>query len=252
MTKLNMDRNRYSIFNSPSSRQSIAKRTDINSGASTPILQAQSFAFVCQHHIVPPVAILLSASSPATVSWFVISRIVNSVKRCASGTISHIFQKCLKRLLPPLAYANTAPAIFRVIVTVAVIAAKQHSRPRAIRRRCRLTMRYWAFSVQCASKATTARTAPTVKASTEHSSQSATVASTVPHGAALLIQTCIVDNSPSTKDVPRQILNTAGGKLDRIGISHVSTPLPERNVVRAASQFELRCRSLLLQNQLAA
>lgn len=254
MTKLNIDRSRYGIFNSPSSRQSRTKRADINSGANTPIFQAQGLLFVCQHHIVSLISVLLVRSSPSAITNFVIATLVrisiNTVPDRWSFT--HIFQKRLKRISPPFADLNAIRAIPLVVLIVAVVASSQHRSPRTVCRRRGFAMRGWAFLVQRVSKAATACASLAAKASTGYRSQSAAVASTVPHSAALLIQPCIVDNSPSTKDSTRQILHTSGWNRDRIGISHVSVPLPERNVVRAAPQFKLRCRSLLLQKQLAA
>lgn len=251
--KTTINRDLYRIFNRPSSRQSSTKRTDINSCDRTPILQTQSSPLVCQHHIVPPIAVLLTTNSPSAIARFVISTFVwiaiNTVPYRRS--LTHILQKRLKRISPPRAYLNTLRAISLVVVIAAVVASRQHCTPRTVCKRRGFTVCDWAFSVQCVSKAAAACTAFTAKTATEYNAQGATVAPTVPHGTALLIQPCIIKDSPSTKGFPGQIFHS-GRNNDRIGISHVSTPLSERNVVRAESQFKLLLRSILLQNQLAA
>jgi hypothetical protein len=253
-TKLNVNRFFDGVFNRPSSCKSSAKCTDVNSDTIAPVFNAQGLPFVCQHHIVPPISVLLSTSSPSAIPRLVISTFVwiaiNAVPDRRS--ITHVLQKRFERITPPRAYLNTLRAISLVVVIINVVASRQHCTPRSVCKRRGFTMRDWAFAVQCVSKTSAACTAFTAKTATEYSAQSPTAASTVPHSATLLIQPCIVENGPSTKDFPRQILYTVGWKRDRIGVSHVSVPLPDRNVVRAASQLELRCRSLLLQNQLAA
>ncbi len=248
--KTTINRNVDRIFNRPTSCQSRSKRTNINSGVCAPVLQAQSFPFVCQHHIISPVAILLATSSPSGIARLVIPFFVwiaiNAVPE--RWSLTHVLQKCLKRISPPCAHLNAFQTILLVAFNETIVASLLHHAPRTVCRRVGFPVRDWTDLFKAA--ATCA--AFTAKTSAEYSAQSAAVASAAPHGATLLIQSRIVDNSPAAKDFSSQILHTSGWNRDRIGVSHVSVPLPERNVVRAAPQFKLRCRSLLLQNQLAA
>lgn len=244
------NRNLDSIFNRPSSCQSSMERINVDSCAITPIFLAQSFSFVCQHHIAAHVSALLVTSSPPTIARLVIPTFVwitiNAVPE--RWSLTHVLQKCLKRISPPCAHLNAFQTIPLVVFNETIVASLLHHAPRTVCRRVGFPVRDWTDLFKAA--ATCA--AFTAKAAAEYSAQGAAVASAVPHGATLLIQSRIVDNSPAAKDFSSQILHTSGWNRDRIGVSHVSVPLPERNVVRAAPQFKLRCRSLLLQNKLAA
>lgn len=230
----NLDR----IFNRPTSCQSSMKRIDINSGAIAPVFHAQSFSFVCQHHIAASVAVLLVASSPPAITRLVISTLVritiNAVQE--RWSLTHILQERLKRIAPPIAHLNALRAIPLIVFIRAVVASRQHRHPRTVCKRGGFTVRDWTDAVQVISKAAAACTAFAAKTSTEYSAQSATVAPAVPHGAALLIQPSIGENGPSPKDFSCQIFN-AGRDRDRIGFSHERSP--ETGLVRAAGQRQL-------------
>lgn len=251
-TKLNVNRFFDGVFNRPSSCQSRTKCTDINSGTIAPIFDAQRLSFVCQHYVVPPVSILLVTSCPAAISRLVISSFIwitiNTVTQ--RWSLTHVLKKRFKRISPSIAYLNALQTIPLVIFNKRIVASLLHHAPRTVCRRVRFIVRDWTVAIQFVFKASTACTAFTVQATAEHRAQSATFALAAPHGTTLLIQTRIAENSPSTNDLPCQIFH-AWGNYGRIGISHVSAPLSDRNVVRAESQLELRSRSLLLQNQLA-
>jgi len=247
------NRNLDSIFNRPSSRQSSMERIDINSCAITPIFLAQSFSFVCQHNIAAHVSVLLVTSSPSAIARFVIAIFVwitiNAMQE--RWSLTHVLKKRFKRISPSIAHLNALQTIRLVIFNKRIVASLLHHAPRTVCRRRGFTMRDWTFAVQRVSQAAAAYTAFTAKAATGYSTKSTALASTVPHGSTLLVEPRIVDNSPPYKNFPCQIFY-AMWNSDRIGISHVSAPLSQRNVVRAESQLELRSRSLLLQNQLAA
>lgn len=246
MTNINLDR----FFNRPPSCQSRTKSADINSGARSPVLQAQRFPFVCQHHIGAHVAALLSTSGPPAITRLVISAFVwiaiNAVQD--RWSLAHILKKRLKRISPPCTHLNAVRTIPMVVFIATVVASRQHGHPRAVCRRLGFTVRDWAFAAQSVSKAATACTACTAKAAAGYSAHGATFASAVPHGATLLIQPSVIEYGPSSDKLSGQIFYAARRNCDRIGISHVSTPLSERNVVRAVPELELRYRSLLLQN----
>jgi len=242
------------IVNRPASGQPRAECADVNPSANAPVFHAQGFAVVCQHHIIPLVAVLLVRSSPATIARLVIATLVWIAINAVSSRWSrpHVFKKCLKRRSPSFAHLNAVRTIPLVVFIAAVVASCQHRTPRTVCKRPRLIMRDWANTIKCIAKTSTACTASTVKAATMHSAKSATFTSAVPHGTTLLVQSGIVKNGPSPNDLSSQVFYPARRNRDRISISHVSAPLSERNVVRAESQLELRCRSLLLQNPLAA
>lgn len=242
------------IFNSPASGKPGSKRTDVNSSANTPIFQTQCFTFVCQYHIVTLVSVLLVRSSPSAIPRFVIATLVWIAINAVSGRWSrtHVLKKRLKRRSPSFAHLNAVRTIPLVVFIAAVVASCQHRAPRTVCKRSRFIVRYWTNTVKCIAKTSTACAAITAKAATKHSAKSSTFASAVPHGTTLLIQPSIAKNSPSPNDLSGQVFYPARRNRDRIGISHVSALLSERNVVRAESQLELRCRSLLLQNPLAA
>lgn len=247
--KTTINRSIDSILNRPPSCQSRMECIDINSGAITPILHAQRFPFVCQHHIAASVAVLLAASGPPAITGLVIAILVwiaiNTVTE--RWPFTHILQKCRKRIAPPIAHLNAMRAIPLVVFIRAVVASRQHRTPRTVCKRGGFAVRNWTGAVQVVSKATAACASITAKTATEYSAQSATVAPAVPHCTTLFIQPSIVENSPSTKDLSCQIFH-AGRNADRIGCSH-DRYSPRTKVVRAAQQLPLLGRLHLYQKQ---
>lgn len=238
------DRCFYNLLNAPSTPDSPLDPSAGYSNSCGPILEAQSFSLVCHHHIGPLVSVLLSQRSPPTVARFVIAVTVYSVYRvkCA-WPLTHILEKRLKRL-PAFADCDTTTAVEIPLFIVRVSTAIKHTHPCLIFSGSRHPMlsALTLFASSCSAS-------PKVFASGNFLVSA--FANALPENKSVLILADASNYCEFSVDLASNVFE-ASTTLDRIGISHVSVPLPERNVVRAAPQRELRCRSLLLQNQLAA
>ena len=80
-----------------------------------------------------PVQRLLFICCPSAITLAVIPIVILPIQRLANRPVSHVFEKVLKRIFPPVAHNNSPASISVKVFTVRITAAVFHSIPRAIR-----------------------------------------------------------------------------------------------------------------------
>lgn len=87
------------------------------------------------------ISCLFCGGGPSAVVRRIRAVVVDAVKRMAAGrAASHVGQKRLKRVTPPIAYANTATAIALVVAVAGIGASRFHALPNLVLG-CRLALR---------------------------------------------------------------------------------------------------------------
>lgn len=238
------DRSFESFFNAPSSFKSAPNYVngDVNSGC--PVCHAQSFHFVCEHHILSCVSVLLMPCLPSTVVRFVVAVIVYSSYRSVGKWLwSHVFKKSLKGFPSVADFYSSTAVVFSMFV-VWVGAAIQHYGPYLIFRAFRHSVfsAFALFASGCFALS---------KAFSSGNFFVPAFAYASPYNATFFVLSDAFYYRERSKGLSSDVFE-ARSVSGRIRIAHVSSLLFNRNVGRVVPQLELRYRSLFLQNTLAA
>lgn len=115
--------------------------------------QRQASTSVCYVPCFPLVIHLLKRRCPTAILWAVVAVIVDAVQRVRrAGSLPHVVQECVKRLLPSLADGNAAATVPKVHRSVFVIAPLHHSVVSAVLWRVSAVLRMAVRSIRCAQK----------------------------------------------------------------------------------------------------
>jgi hypothetical protein len=131
------DRVLNSIFNRQTATDEFVERGSGNADLFSKGFDRQSASL--PKDILPLVAALLRRSRPTTIQKFVALLIVNPVQRFSIGALTHIRQKRLKRMSPPLAHFNTSPTVCGERCAVRIIAALLGGHPAHVGRIARVS-----------------------------------------------------------------------------------------------------------------
>jgi hypothetical protein len=77
--------------------------------------------------------VLLRPSRPAAISRFVVSVIIDTVKRETGRFLTHVSQKIFKAVTPSVAHCNAAPTVVFELFDFRIVASRFHFRPRSKR-----------------------------------------------------------------------------------------------------------------------
>ena len=96
----------------------------------SPFYHRHALPFPCKDAVVFSISRLFFSARPSAVAWVIIFLVVDPVNRVLGGWApAHVFEKCLKGILPARAYGNAAAAIPTVENMLRIIAALQHATP---------------------------------------------------------------------------------------------------------------------------
>lgn len=239
-----LNRGFKSLLNAPSSLKSASDYVNGNINSGGPICNAQSFRFVCEFYILASVSVLLMPRFPSAIAFLVVAVVVYSSDGSAVEWLrSHVFKKRFERF-PAIANFDSSVAVVFAMLAVGVSATIQYTCPYLIFSGVR-------HSVFSALALFASRCFSLPKAFAGGDFFVSAFADASPKNSAIFIFSNALDCSECAKSLASNVFE-ASTVRDRIRATHVSVPLSDGNVARAVPKLELRSRSILLQNTLAA
>ena len=154
------------LFGPSESIDSASNRSALNSGLLRPLNERLGFASYGDEPVSSCVARLLEPQSPPAICRFIISIVIDSVKRVIfARALSHVCVKGVKRLLPRIAnlYSATSPVIEISVITIATSllhvlpSAVRNAFRHAVRLRCTFLIGIKASATFCVSRFETIR-----------------------------------------------------------------------------------------------
>lgn len=246
MTTTNMDCER--IFNRPAYCQSFIDGFTGHPCLCSPIRNAHRDAIQRQATVSSGITQLFVRSGPLAVIRRIPEVVVFSFYTVGTGrTWPHVLVKRRKGVAPSLTDCNSPPSIALEAWASGVCTSTAHVYPYPILSRVRHPMNSMRGRACDCSKATATGGVFLNKVAALRDALFTALALAQP---SRWFDTIVAYDSQSPKSLPRQIFHS-GRNYDRIMFSHLNL-LHRFKVVRAVSELELRYRSLLLQNTLAA
>lgn len=99
-----------------------------------PIFRAHRHAIYRHVYVVASITKLLGHAGPSAIPRFVITVSVNTIKRLASRSLSHVFAERGERMAPAFTYSDAASSISRIGRISWILTAMTHRLPRIVSR----------------------------------------------------------------------------------------------------------------------
>ena len=186
-----------------------------------PLLDGQCFAVVGDAAVSPRVARLNIGRHPTTVARFIVTVVVNSVKRVVEAwPWADIFQKGHKGITPTLADFYAASAVKVIARSGGIGASLDHVRPNGILRRVGFTMML--FGLRPVAEATASCRMPAPETFTHYRYRPPAIALTQPRGLVSRYLADVANNGQSAEPLARHVLYTLAVNGYNL-VSHVRT-----------------------------
>lgn len=195
-----------------------------------PVRYAQTYPINLYPSRKPGIAGLLSGQRPSAIARFVVSIVVDAVKRMSLGwTSTHVSEKVFKTVAPPLAHFNSSPPPSGIARIVWVMASKFHLCPDAVLNAFSHVVRslIGISGQQCASRFF-GETAATERGPTDVSSgcdrKLTAIASATPHRVARIGDTLSLNDKQTSKSFPSNIKglwHTSSGAVTPCNYRHM-------------------------------
>lgn len=230
------------LFDGPTLVKAGVKRLSWHTETLSPLRYREVLAVESQTAIAAGITGLLLRRGPAAIAQFVISIIVNTIKR-VGGTRPrpHIVVESLKRIAPPGTDLNTASAVVGISRSRWIRASLNHMRPNGILWRMNLSMMFLRFR-PVADTPTTSSVSP-CKAVLNDCDASSAVTTANPIRVSCFAVPCIAKHYQPTEAAASQVLYTFVRNGYNL-VSHVRTS--STNVMRGLSGVRSACQSPLL------